>query len=98
MCQALGGLLERVVADEQVGYKIDQKQLPGAEVAVLLDEHGGHQQHHGCGNLPNLGFQISVFMMVMMLVTMFATFVVLPMVVMMPVCLAVVCVLVFFFG
>ena len=45
---ALDSLLQRVVADNQVGYKIDEQQLPRRQCQIVLNDDGADQQH-GCG-------------------------------------------------
>ena len=56
MCQTLGGFLECVESDEQVGYQIDEEHLPCGQVTAFLDDDRANQQNHRGGNLDDLLF------------------------------------------
>jgi hypothetical protein len=71
MCNALSCLTKRVVANEKIGHKIDQQQLPRGQLAVVLYPDSRYQQQDSDKNQRQLSFQTSVFVLMMMLMMVF---------------------------
>ena len=64
---ALSRFLQRVEANDEVGNQIDQQELPGGQVAFLLDDHRCGEQYGRQGNQDDLPFQASFLVMMLML-------------------------------
>ena len=64
---ALDGFLQRVEAYDEVGDQIDQQELPGGQVAFLLDDHRCGEQNGRQGDQDDLSFQASFLVMMLML-------------------------------
>ena len=70
VCKGLGGFLQGVPADEEVGDQKEQQVLPGRPVCLFFDEYRADQQGRGRSNLDEtlLG---AVLIVMMLMVVMF---------------------------
>ena len=67
MSHALYGFTKRFVSDEQIGYEINQEQLPRGQLAVLLDDNCSDEQYNRDGDERELTFQTAVLMIMMVM-------------------------------
>ena len=83
--QSLGSLLQCLVAGKEVGHEIDEEQLPGGEMSVMLDEGCRDERQRGRDDDGELAAQAPffVFMVVFMMLMMLVAFVMVLMVLMM---------------
>ena len=68
MREGLGGLLQRVPADDEVGDQVEQQVLPGGPLRVLFHDHGHGEQDGRDGDFddgPPRAFLLLVVMVVL---------------------------------
>jgi len=69
VCNALSSFLQGFVAYEEIRNEVDQEQLPGGKVALLLYYYCSREEYSGQGDKDDLTLQASFLVMMSVLVS-----------------------------